>query len=344
MPPSCRQAWPSGVAMKVVAPFSATTAFQRRAAPRAGALGVCAIVLLRGAGQVRHLAGMRRQQQPADRSAAPSSTTPIASASSTTAARRSAPAAPARRRGSRPRPACRDRSAPRRSLRARARAAPMPRRARPPSGGLGQRDDARLGQRQRHAAARRSRAVATAACRRRRAARPSRPAAPRPASRGCRRSPARGRASSLSPSSPGCGRGQPRSSASSIVERRRRGRRRHHDFGAAGTSGSAVTGAPASRSGETKFTSRRHQLAVAAGGRVERVRRDAAVGHVADVGRSPGSVPRRGARAGSASSSRSPGARRPARARARYSRVIISSTLRSRRITSHQLSPPGGRK
>ena len=68
--------------------------------------------------------------------------------------------------------------------------------------------------------------------------------------------------SSLSLSGSGCGSGQSRSSAASTSSATGVGGSWPglHDFGAAGTSGSAVTGVPASRSGETKFTSRRTSL------------------------------------------------------------------------------------
>ena len=64
--------------------------------------------------------------------------------------------------------------------------------------------------------------------------------------------------SSLSASPPGSGSGQPRSSC--VVDVDGRADLGHHDFAATGTSGSAVTGAPASRSGATKFTSCRTSL------------------------------------------------------------------------------------
>ena len=70
-------------AMKVVAPFSTTQAFQRAAASRATGSGVVADRVLGQPAQVRHLAGVRRQHHRLVEGV-PSRTTDIASASSTT--------------------------------------------------------------------------------------------------------------------------------------------------------------------------------------------------------------------------------------------------------------------
>ena len=124
--------------------------------------------------------------------------------------------------------------------------------------GLGQRDDARLGERAARARGAIAATVATAilpaparsAAVAASAAAPGISALPAITSIAPR--------SSLSAAPSGWGSGQARSSCASISTVG--ADLGHHDFGATGRSGAAVTGAPASRSGETKFSSCRTSL------------------------------------------------------------------------------------
>ena len=238
-----------------------------RAPPRARARsGSALIVFLGDAGQVRHLAGVRRQQRRPLEAAHVERRRP---SPARRGRRRRARSAGSRRRDEgarrRARPAGRGRSArastlveQRLELRQRRR-----RRGRRASVS-GSAMHARLGQRERERRRDARGASRPPACRRRRAAPPSPASSAAP---GISRLPAIDQhAAALFLVAVAVGlRQRPARAAARVDRRRSRAIVGHHDFGAAGTSGSAVTGAPASRSGATKFTSRRHELAVPAG-------------------------------------------------------------------------------
>ena len=178
---------PAASRSRCVAPFSATTAFQRAAASRHVRSASANTSSLSGAGQLGHLAGMRRQQHrlieaPQQRSPRSSPAHPAPPPR-----RRSAAAMPARSASSCPRPACPGRPAPHcvsaqhgcQRLDAFGQQAAARR--------FVQCDHARLGQRQREALRDAVPPVATVSlpAPARSAASPR--AAPRPASRGYRR-------------------------------------------------------------------------------------------------------------------------------------------------------------
>ena len=298
---------PSGVATKVAAPFSATTAFQRRAASAARwRSGSAAIGFLVGAGQMRHLAGVRRRRAPA-RSKRPSRrqrdhahrAAHRARAAPRSAGRRSA--VRRRLRGRAARRACRDRAAPHRPPRAAARPAPgCARRARRPC-------------LPRSATTRASGTAiashggdARAASRSSSLPAPARKAAVGGEDRGARASRALPPTTSTRPRCflVAVGRRHRQRPARAAARRRLRRATRSSLMASApaGTSGSLVTGAPASSSGSDEVDRAQHQLAVPAGRRIELVRGDAAVRHVGRAVDRQDLPLRPCARAGSASS------------------------------------------
>ena len=114
---------------------------------------------------------------------------------------------------------------------------------------------------------------------------------------------------------------------------------KYQDLGAAGMSGWAVTGGGCFQRGD-EVAQVQLQLAVPAQDVIESVRGDAAVGHVGRlVDGQDGLLVAAFQQVAQAIDDDLVAPVLP-----RYSRVTVSSTLRRRRMTSHQLSPPGGRK